>query len=195
MRHALMLGLLMLLRTSAPAEAQARLQSRDGFTIAFGVGGGSAGASCAGCTIGRETAPSLFISVGRAVRPALIVSGEVSGWMRGEDGAASLLGFATVDGQWYPVAERGFFLKGGVGLGGASREVTLVGAGSEWQQSTGAAYQVGTGYDVGIGRSFSLSPYLSYLAIVDREVRLDDAAARESPRSNVLQVGLAFTWH
>ena len=195
MRHALLLGLVMLLRTSAAAEAQASPQSHDGFAIAFGLGGGSAGASCAGCTIGRETAPSIFLAAGRAVRPTLIVSGEVTGWMRRTDGATSVLGFATVAGQWYPVSDRGFFLKGGAGLGTASREVTLVGYGSEWQESSGAAYQVGTGYDFGVGRTFALSPYLSYLAIVDREVRLDDAAARESPRSNALMVGLAFTWH
>ena len=61
-----------------PAFGQSKPQTRDGFTISFGLGGGTAGATCDGCDTDRETAPSLYLRLGGALRPNLMLANEIN---------------------------------------------------------------------------------------------------------------------
>ena len=67
---------------ATPTLAQSKPQTRDGFTISFGLGGGSAGASCDNCDSDRESAPSLYLRLGGALRPGLVLAGEINGWSK-----------------------------------------------------------------------------------------------------------------
>src|SRR4249919_1657945 len=73
---------IMAVLVAVPALAQSKPQIRDGFTISFGLGGGSAGASCDNCDSDRESAPSLYLRLGGAVRPGLVLAGEINGWSK-----------------------------------------------------------------------------------------------------------------
>ena len=75
---------------SGTALGQSHPQTRDGFTIAFGLGEGSVGMSCDECTTDRQSAPSGFLSIGGAIRPNLVLSGELHGWTKDKNQNCSL---------------------------------------------------------------------------------------------------------
>ena len=116
---------------AAPAVAQSKPQTRDGFTISFGLGGGSAGSSCDGCHNDRESAPSVYLRLGGALRPGLVLAGEINGWSKTktELGVEGTLTIVTVNAlvQWYPVPANGFFVSGGVGAGTMALDVKAPG--------------------------------------------------------------------
>src|SRR6185369_2405092 len=93
--------------TATPAVAQdTHPQVRDGFTISFGFGGGSAGATCTSCNTDREKAPTGYLRLGGAVRPNLIIGGEINGWSKKatDQGFETTMTIATINAiaQWYP---------------------------------------------------------------------------------------------
>jgi hypothetical protein len=182
--------------SSTTASGQTRPQLRDGFMIGFGVGASSAGVSCDGCSgTSRQNGPSLYLMVGGAVSPSLILAGETHGWAKQENGENMQSGYLMGIAQWYPAVETGFFLKGGVGVGQLSDEATDPTFGSVKLESMGFAYQVGTGYDVRVGRNFSLTPFVNYLATAGASAKVNGASANERLDVNNVQYGLGFTWH
>jgi hypothetical protein len=184
-----------LLLASTSASAQGRAQLRDGFVISVGVGAASAGISCDGCGTTRENGPALFLMVGGAVSPSLILAAETHGWAKEQNGETMQVGYLTGIAQWYPAAETGFFLKGGLGIGQASDELTDPVFGNLKLESTGFAYQFGAGYDFRVGRNFSLSPFVNYLATTGANAKVNGASANERLDVNNVQYGLGFTWH
>lgn len=79
----------------------------------------------------------------------------------------------------YPMAEGGFFVKGGLGLGVLVID-TLDGGGKDW--GAGLGYLIGTGYDIPVGDETVLTPYLD----VPFVRRFRDGVP------NVIQMGLAL---
>src|ERR1044071_4744187 len=112
-----------------PALGQSKPQTRDGFTISFGFGSGSAGATCSGCDTDRQSAPTAYLRLGGALRPNLILAGEINGWSKTEKefGAEAEITILTVNAvvQWYPQPTRGFFVSGGVGAGSMAADVKI----------------------------------------------------------------------
>ena len=194
-RTAALLGAL----AAAPALAQgttSHQQTRDGLSISFGVGAGSAGFSCDGCGSDRGNGGSGYLRIGGTVRPNLIVAGEMNGWTKQNDGATGTIGFLTAVVQWYPAPAAGFYLKGGIGGGGMQIDVTDVTTGTtERLESSGVGLQVGTGYDWRVAQNFSLTPYVDFLTTAGGEARYDGASLNEKLNANVIQFGLGFTWH
>lgn len=187
-------GLLALaLTAAAPATIAAQgqhPQTRQGFGISFGVGTGSAGATCNDCSSERDNGLSGYLRLGGYLRPNLFLAGETHGWVYSEDGVDSQLGFYTATAQWYPNVATGLYLKGGLGL--ATYAVT---DGTDDLNASAGAVVVGAGYDFRLGPNFSLTPYLNYLRSMEGEIKFNDISTGLNISANVFQVGLGFTWH
>jgi hypothetical protein len=82
--------------------------------------------------------------------------------------------------RFYPSATGGLFLLGGLGVGSTQLEVDGVGTSGE----TGFGAIFGLGYDIRVGTSVSLTPFLNGFAVEDSDVHV-----------NVGQVGLGLTVH
>lgn len=184
-----------LLSLSTPASAQRNPQVRDGFMVSLGVGAGSAGVSCSGCVTDRENGPVLSLMLGGAVSPSLILGVETHGWAKQQNGETMKNGFLTGVAQWYPSVESGFFIKAGAGFGQVSDEAIDPAFGTLKVESTGVAYQIGTGYDFRVGKNFSLSPFVNYLATTSANAKVNGVSANERLDVSNLQYGLGFTWH
>jgi len=185
--------LLAIIATSV--RAQEKPQTRNGFTVSFGLGGGSAGVTCSGCDNSRETSPSVYLRLGGAVRPNLVLAGEVNGWSKSssDEGFDATFTIATVNfvAQWYPQPANGWFLSGGVGAGTIGTEIEVPGLGKLSDNTSGFGYQLGTGYDIRVGSNFSLTPFATYFATVGGKA--DSGGTKID--GNVFHIGLGFTWH
>jgi hypothetical protein len=195
MRSSMMRALALSLLCATSALAQSRPQTREGFTASFGLGGGSAGVTCDDCESDRETAPSLYLRLGGAYRPNLIIAGEINGWSK-EDEDAGVEGRITIVtinavAQWYPQVTSGFFLNGGLGIGSLNVEADISGLGTLSSKTTGLGYQVGAGYDLRLGTNFSLTPYATFFGTAGGKVESTDAKLD----ANVIQIGLGLTFH
>ena len=172
---------------AAPLAAQAH----DGFTISFGLGGGSAGVSCgSNCTSNRETSPAGYLRIGAAVRPNLVIAGEMNGWSKSENGGTFTIGTVNAVAQYYPVANNGLYLLGGMGYGTMQAKYDFGGGVTASDNANGFGYQVGAGYDWRLMPSFSLTPYVGYFATAGG--KFSDGTKADG---NVFQFGLGFTWH
>jgi hypothetical protein len=179
---------------TASAGAQMKPQTRNGFTISFGFGGGSAGVNCSGCDNSRETSPSGYLRIGGAIRPNLILAGEANAWTKtsSDEGvdATFTIGTVTFLAQWYPQPANGWFLSAGAGTGSIQTEVEVPGLGKFSDNKSGFGYQLGTGYDIRVGNNFSLTPFATYFATTGGK-----AAGGSKIDGNVFHFGLGFTWH
>jgi hypothetical protein len=175
-----------------PLHAQGYPHTRSGFTISFGLGSGSATFDCDGCDTGGQTGGSGYLRIGGAVRPSLIIAGEVNGWTKSQDGTTlSVTGLNAV-AQWYPNVTSGFYVLGGIGGGAITAEYDL-GTGILTETQRGVSYQIGAGYDWRVGRNFSLSPYASYLGVNTGDTGYSSGG--DKLNAKVFHVGLGFTWH
>ncbi len=174
---------------SGVAAAQ-HAQTRDGFGISFGIGGGSAGVSCDGCGTDRENGLSGYLRLGGYVRPTLFVGGETNGFTKNVDGVDVAASFVSAVVQWYPQVSSGFYLKTGAGLAVGSLDDGL-----DELSATGMGLTLGAGYDWRLTRNFSLTPYINYLRSVGAEAKFNGAGLGENLNVDVLQFGLGFTWH
>jgi outer membrane protein with beta-barrel domain len=179
---------------SLPALGQ-KPQTRDGFTISFGFGSGSAGLTCNACDTDRESAPTGYLRIGGALRPNLILAGEANAWTKSktEQGVQVDVSIGTVNFlvQWYPQPTGGFFVSGGVGGGSMSVDAKLPNGPTVSDRTNGFGYQAGAGYDIRLGRNFSLTPFATYFATAGG--KLD--STKEKIDGNVFHFGLGFTWH
>lgn len=175
-------GALLALLVAIPqsVEGQDRPQTREGFFIGFGLGGGSFG--CEGCG-DRQSGAAAHIKLGGAIRPNVLLGVESIGWTKDEGGARlSHVNVAAIV-QFYPAAENGFFLKGGVGV--SRLEASASGGGFSFSAGdNGLGLTAGLGYDIRLGTNFSLSPYGSFVW-----------GDFEGGTANHVQFGLGVTWH
>lgn len=148
----LTVALLLLGVSVAPAQ---HAQVRKGFWIGFGLGYGSLGFSCTGCSgIGREGSFSGYLKMGGTLSPNLLLGGETNGWTKSDGGITTTAGNASLTAYYYPMPAGGWFLRGGMGLS----SLQSTGASSE----TGFGLSLGTGYDLRVGGNTSLTPVFNY---------------------------------
>lgn len=178
------------LMAASSLQAQGRPQTREGFTISFGLGGGSGVLSCDDCTPDpdREGGGAAYLRIGGAIRPNLILAGQSSGWVMEQDNGDLIVGTTNFVAQWYPVTSSGFYLLGGLGLGQVGLTSTF-GQTTVTTSDTGLGIEIGTGYDWRVGKNFSLTPFVSFFGTGGVEI------ANEKRDGNVLSLGLGFTWH
>jgi hypothetical protein len=176
---------------ASPAFGQGA--ARQGFTVSFGLGAGSAGFSYDGYTGDRTAGPSGYLRLGGAISPSLVIAGESHGWTRTEGTITSTVGYLMAVAQWYPQVAGGFHLLGGVGMGMVNEEDTDP-FGSTIE-SVGGALQLGMGYDLRMSRNFSLTPYVNFLGMGGGEPKVNGSGIGGSLSANVVQFGLGFSWH
>lgn len=163
---------------------------RQGFGISFGLGGGSAGMDCSGCSSDRETGASGYLRLGGHVRPDLFVGFESNGFVASDDGWDTTGGFYSVALQWYPNVNKGFYLKGNLGMAAVVEEDDF----DELEVSS-VGIGLGIGYDARVGKNFSLTPYANLIYTTKNDVKLNGSSLGVKAGFNLIQIGLGFTWH
>ena len=179
---------------SARAAAPAPMNDRAGYSLSLGLGGGSSGISCVGCGTDRENGASGYLRIGKGMSPSVMMGLELNGWNKTEDNVVGRSGMLNAIAQWYPSMTNGFFLKGGAGMGRTTIEDKST-TPSDKLQSTGFGYQVGTGFDMSIGRRWSITPYVNYLATAGGKASFNGVSSDEKFDSNYVQYGLGLSWH
>lgn len=166
-----------LLLVPQSSAAQSRPQTREGFFIGFGFGWGSLG--CKDCG-DREAGVSGYLKLGGTVNEKLLLGFESNGWAKEQNGVTLSQGNASAVAYFYPTAESGFFLKGGLGVSTLKLDVSGFGSGSV----TGSGLVIGLGYDARVGDNFSLTPFANLVT-----------GSFDNGSTNVIQAGLGLTWH
>jgi hypothetical protein len=168
--------------SQAPAEQVPSKHAGWHFTL--GLGGGGARLSCDGCDFARETAPSGYLSLGAAISPKFLVGIEGTGWTQGGDAQVYSV-MAQVTGYFNETS--GMFVTSGFGLVGR-QEDSRVGSLS----ANGFGFSSRVGYELEIGGSVLLIPYLAYLTTLGgAKFQFNDQDVGEYDISNV-QFGVAL---
>jgi len=154
-----------------------RPQSRGGFWFSGGLGVGSLG--CQDCDE-RELSGMADISLGGTLGDRLLLGAGLTGWSKEEDGATLTVSTLEARVRFYPMAEKGFYLTGGLGLGSIRAEVDGFGDESE----NGLGLTLGLGWDIRVGRNVSITPFWHGTAV----------SAGESD-ANFGSLGVAVTIH
>ena len=169
-----------------------RPQTRQGVNISFGFGAGSAGIDCSGCETSRKSGTVGYFNVGGTINRHLTLGGELNGFAYSSKNEDDTIGSLMAVAHFYPASAIGFFLIGGAGLTSLSLDnhVDQVNV-----TSASGGIQLGAGYDVRLGRNFSLTPYVSFVQGFAGKARVNDVSTSETVKPNYTQVGLGFTWH
>jgi hypothetical protein len=91
-------------------------------------------------------------SLPSAINQHLLIGGQVDVWTKTVNNATLSFGNVAAAVYYYPAADSGFFLMGGVG--GSSIQLE---AGSFNSQTNGSGLTAGIGYDWRVGKSFALT--------------------------------------
>lgn len=175
--RSLVLALSLITTMSLPAVAQGNPQTRQGFFISFGFGAGSLG--CDDCADDdRLNGVNFQLRAGGTLSQRLLIGGEVNGFTKSENDATLTVTNIGPLLQFYPSAQGGFFLKGGLGL--ATAEFDFGGISVE---DEGFGVTLGLGFDARVGRNFALTPYFDILS-----------SSFDGVSFNQVAIGLGFTW-
>jgi hypothetical protein len=185
-----------LARTAVPQGSEG---GHSGFHAAVGLGAGSVGVSCDDCEDDREEGGVLMLRFGGALRPGLVLSGEVTGWNRREesDGGTTLDANANwflVSWQFYPDPAKGLFWKLGAGVSSIDVTVDPPGAGNARLRASSLGLSIGGGYDIRIARGFGLTPYIDLMMGADSEAKVNGNETGEKLGANLIYLGLAASW-
>jgi hypothetical protein len=174
-------GVLALLVCMGTARLAAqRPQTRAGFWISGGFGYGSMDLTCSGCEVERRSGLTALIALGGTLSRQVLLGGEIEGWAKEEGGVDVTVGHVSGVVYYYPVPAAGFFLKGGAGIATLSTDAGPLGDTSD----RGLGLHVGSGYDIRLGRNFSLTPAVSFFY-----------GDFDGGASNVISIGLSATGH
>jgi hypothetical protein len=176
-RRARSVLIVLLLLTAAPAslagqhvpDGAARPLNRQGmwFNAGLGVGvGNDIGGQSANLAVGWTLSPRLLMAVGS------------SDWRSSYDRARLTMGTLDLRVQFYPEANGGFFLAGGLGLG--YMWLSDSGTGPD----IGRAILIGLGYDARVGQNTSITTFVNRASIHTPD-----------PRGSVGQIGVGLTLH
>jgi hypothetical protein len=193
-RVALVLALGVGAAGSATAQAAKGLDApsrRHGFWFAVGAASGSVGMSCSGCSSDRKSAPSGTVRMGGTLSPHWLLGGEIDGWAKSESGVEMMVASVLVVASWYPSRTGGLFLK--FGLGGLAYHEDDPDS-TKWD-ITGGAGIFGLGYDIPVGRTFSITPYLNSIASSNSRITVNGGAVPlVTMNPNLVQFGITLSW-
>ena len=179
-----------LLTFPALAMAQGNPQTRSGFGISFGFGGGTVGTSCDNCTGDRVSGGVGYLRIGGHIRPNLLLAGESNAWVNGDQDVDESLSFATFVAHWYPRTASGLYLRAGAGVSLYANKVGF----TDYASSAGTI-TFGIGYDWRVGKNFSLTPFAHVFGTGPGEMYVDGDPTGATFSNSVIQFGLGFTWH
>jgi hypothetical protein len=143
-----------LLAMASPAAAQ---RHAGGPWFDAAVGWGRLSVVCTGCTtVERTNGTSLRLSIGGSPSPTVLVGAEGQIWTSMRGGKSEQVRSLSLIGQWYPWQRAGFFLRGGTGLVDGPVAPDDSTAARTFATGKGVGFVIGFGYDVPVGRHFSL---------------------------------------
>jgi len=174
---------------ATPALAQ-RPQTRQGFWIGFGFGGGSLNWDCDGCASQKENGPTGFVKLGGTPSAKVRLGAEINSWSLDVGAATISAGVVVFAVDWYPSADGGFFLTGGLGAATYLRRT----ASSDAESSSGALL-LGTGYDIRVGRNISLTPMLTFWGSGNADLEDNGTAINTGLRHTGATLQLGITFH
>ncbi|MEA2714645.1 MAG: hypothetical protein QOK27_2606 [Gemmatimonadales bacterium] len=168
---------LLLLLTVTPGSLAGQLvrdglaqpQSRQGmwFNVGLGVGvGNDIGGQSGNLAVGWTLSPRLLMAVG------------TSDWRASADRATLTMGTLDLRVQFYPEANGGFFLTGGLGLG--YMHLSDSGSGPD----IGRAALIGLGYDARVADNVSITTFINAAGVHTPD-----------PHARVGQIGVGLTFH
>lgn len=131
---------------------------RSGFWFSGGLGIGSLG--CEDCDE-RETSGMLDLVFGGTLGDRLLLGGAITGWSKEEDGLELTVTSLEARLRFYPIADNGFFLSGGLGVG--SIRAAFQGFGDESENGVGLT--LGLGYDFRVSDNISITPFWQGTAV------------------------------
>jgi outer membrane protein with beta-barrel domain len=147
--------LAMLLATTATAQ---QAQTRHGFWFGGGLGYGSMGLSCTGCSdVGREGSVSGFAALGGTLRQNILLGVEMNGWTKSQGAGTVTMGNLSGAAYWYPMPTQGLFVKAGAGYSNLRADDGVSSA-----SDGGLGILAGVGYDIRAGRKLSITPVANW---------------------------------
>jgi hypothetical protein len=168
--------LLLLLPLALPAFLSAQLSgtshpypTREGMWFSGGLGTGVGEGGVGGLTAN--------LALGWAVSPRLSLAVGTSDWRVPFDRTSLVMGTLDLRAQFYPEANTGFFLTGGLGLG-------FFAFGDGAIVDVGRGIVVGLGYDARVAENTSITTFINRL-----DVHTSD------PRGSGIQLGVGLTFH
>ena len=142
---------------SLPAAAGSYPNTRQGWLVGLGMGGGSAEVSDA---TQRETGFAGSFRVGYAFSPTISLELGSNAWLKDQNGITTTFSFAGPTLNFYPGAS-GLVLRGGVGVGSVDVS-TSFGGGTFSASESGLGLSVGAGYEFRVTRRFALGPQVDF---------------------------------
>ncbi|HTO91812.1 MAG TPA: outer membrane beta-barrel protein [Candidatus Sulfotelmatobacter sp.] len=147
------------------ASADPYPQTRNGFYLGLGIGGGTGAASLSGngfsASSDRQGGAVGSLRLGWSVMPQLSLGVESNSWARTESGQTVSMSVYTAGATYYPNPSQGFFMRAGVGGGNESFSVSSGNSSGSASQS-GFGFTVGTGYEMRLMPHWSLGPAVDY---------------------------------
>ena len=181
----------MIALTLATGVSAAQAHEHRGFWIGFGLGGGvnmNDGLDGESLSGGGG-----YLRLGGTTSQRVLLGFEGNFWGRDHDGATIARGNGTFTTMFYPSAQGGGFLKGGIGWASISR-ATTIGNSTTTTDEGGFGLTLGAGLDVKIGRNIYLTPNADVL--FQWFEAKDDPVLGQIPGNNtILMITMGLTWH
>ena len=136
--------------------------------------------------VGYTDGMGFSISAGGTLTPNLLLGGQIGGWAPMDDRDMAVVAMMVV-AQYYPIARRGFHLTAAGGIGGIEFDEGDVNIHTE-----GTAFEVGVGWDLPMGKSGAITPFVSLLVIANgNDVTVTNAPSFEGPvNPRALSIGM-----
>ena len=143
-----------------PAQAGQWAHERDGIVLGFGLGAGTAGVNVTDVDSDREGGLAGGLRIGYAFTPELAVGLDGTFWTKEVDNETWSFSVGAAALTYYPGA-KGFFVRGGVGVGTMEFE-TEQGGVTYSASDDGIGFLLGAGYEWRLTRKFALGPQVDY---------------------------------
>ena len=201
MKPSLLASTAALLFCSTVARAQTTMgEGHSGFHAAVGLGYGSVALNCSECGGERVDNPAIMLRFGGAVRPGIVLSGELTGWSKSAEGSTTNISWANFVAQFYPEQSRRLYLKTGIGVGRIDANIAIPDGRADTPvvvmqaAATSLGLEAGFGYDVRVKRGFSLTPFADLLYSTNADVKVNGSSSGFRLGATLLHFGLAASW-
>jgi len=149
---------------AAPAAAESWPHERDGFTLGFNVGGGSASTKPDEGADSSSGGGAGSFRLGWSFSNQFLVGLESTAWVGDTDlGADLTLMSNLINFTWYPGA-KGWFLRAGFGWGEAEVSTKVLNSNVSVSES-GGAFGLGAGHEWRLTRKFALGAAVDYATL------------------------------
>jgi hypothetical protein len=156
--------------------------TRNGWLVGFGIGGGSAGIEASGASSDREAGIAGSFRAGYVIKPQFSLELDSNGWSKEVDGTTVTFSVTSAAVNYYP-GNSGLLLRGGVGVGSGKASIQS-GSTTVSSTETGFGFLVGAGYELRVMRTFAITPQVEYGWLTT-----------DPFDANYVNGGLGFTWY